>query len=99
MTMKPWSRREDRAVDADVEFDVPVDELISEPAPTITTMRADCCIAQAAYLVVLPATPSREHASELLLCGHHFRASREGLRRANATAFDGLTHRLCAIAE
>jgi hypothetical protein len=99
MTMKPWSRRDDRHVEEEVEFDFPMDELLPAPAPTITTMQADCCIAAAAYLIVLPATPGRPHATELMLCGHHFRTSRDALRKANATAFDGHTKKLCAIAD
>lgn len=62
-------------------------------------MRADCCIAKAAYLVVLPATTQRPRPSELFLCGHHFRATKQGLRRSNATAFDGQTNMMCSIAD
>ena len=45
---------------------------------------------QAAVLVVMPATTARPHETELLLCGHHYRVSRQAtpwprcrLRRTN----------------
>lgn len=97
MTKSPWSYREGHHGAEDTELDFSIDELLPSPAPTITTMRADCCVAAAAYLVVLPATSGRPRESELLLCGHHFRAGKEGLRRAKATAYDGHTRKLCTI--
>jgi hypothetical protein len=97
MTMKPWHRA-NQDVDGDVAFEFPMDELLPAPAPTITTMQADCCVARAEYLVVLPRTASRPRAAELFLCGHHFRTGKDALRRVNATAFDGTTNKLCAIA-
>lgn len=100
MTITPWSRRDNRKVEEEeVEFDFPIDELLPDPAPTITMMRADCCVANAAVLVVLPATDERPHPTELLLCGHHFHAGKDGLRRAKAAAYDGQTNMLCAIAD
>lgn len=98
MTMKPWPQRAKRNAPEDVEFDIPVRELLPAPVQTITTMQADCCVANAAYLVVLPATRDRLREGELLLCGHHFGAGREGLRRIKTIAFDA-NHRLCAISE
>jgi hypothetical protein len=50
--------------------------------------RADCCSAAAAYRVVLPATVDRAEPAELLLCGHHLRASRTALDRRGARVFD-----------
>ena len=96
MTRKPWPQRSRRIVDEDVDSDSPIDELLPAPVTMITTMQADCCIAKAAYLVVLPASAERSHPAELLLCGHHFRAGRQGLQRSNAIAFDQ-THRMCTI--
>jgi hypothetical protein len=50
--------------------------------------RADCCSANAAYRVVLPAQESRLRPAELLLCGHHFRRSRIALNEQLAAVFD-----------
>jgi hypothetical protein len=46
--------------------------------------RADCCSARATYRIVLPATHDRVESAELLLCGHHLRASRAALEARNA---------------
>jgi hypothetical protein len=46
--------------------------------------QADCCSARATYRVVLPATPERSEPAELLLCGHHLRASRSALEARHA---------------
>jgi nucleotide-binding universal stress UspA family protein len=37
--------------------------------------RACCCAAKAAVRVIMPPTPARAAETELLLCGHHYRAS------------------------
>jgi hypothetical protein len=52
--------------------------------------RADhacCCSAKPTVVAVMPPAPGRDHATELLLCGHHHRASREALAAAGATCF------------
>ena len=49
---------------------------------------ADCCSARPVFLVVLPATGQRPHPAELLLCGHHRRASRAGLNAVHAAVYD-----------
>ena len=46
---------------------------------------ACCCPARPVVRVVMPAIATRPHRTELLLCGHHYRASRQGLAAANAT--------------
>jgi hypothetical protein len=38
--------------------------------------------------VIMPATADRTHPVELLLCGHHFRTSRQTLAAAGATVRD-----------
>jgi len=38
--------------------------------------------------VVMPPTSARPHPVDLLLCGHHYRASRAGLTAAGATVYD-----------
>jgi hypothetical protein len=68
--------------------DVPGDDLIAATPPTAVTGRADCCPANAAVRVVLRATPARATHLELLLCAHHYRASRTNLAEAGASVFD-----------
>ena len=46
--------------------------------------RACCCTASAAVRVTMPPGPSRRHSTELLLCGHHYRVSRQALAAAGA---------------
>jgi len=46
--------------------------------------QACCCVARAVVRVVLPPAPGRPHETELLLCGHHYRASRDALAAAHA---------------
>ena len=46
---------------------------------------ACCCPANPAVRVTMPATAARPHRTELLLCGHHYRVSRQALAAANAT--------------
>jgi len=45
---------------------------------------ACCCAARAAVHVSMPPSPSRQHRTELLLCGHHYRVSRQALAAAKA---------------
>jgi len=46
---------------------------------------ACCCPAHPVVRVIMPATAARPHPTELLLCGHHYRVSREALAAANVT--------------
>ena len=46
---------------------------------------ACCCPANPVVRVILPATATRPHRTELLLCGHHYRVSSQALAAANAT--------------
>ena len=46
---------------------------------------ACCCPANPVVRVIIPSTAARPHDTELLLCGHHYRGSREALATANAT--------------
>ncbi len=45
---------------------------------------ACCCPAKPVVRVVMPPTPARPHETELFLCGHHYRVSREALASARA---------------
>jgi len=51
------------------------------PGPTD---QACCCVARAVVRVVMPPSPGRPHETELLLCGHHYRSSRQALAKAKA---------------
>lgn len=54
-------------------------------APLAVTDRACCCPAMSVVRVVLPPTLVRPHPTDLLLCGHHYRVSRQRLAALNAT--------------
>jgi hypothetical protein len=60
----------------------PLDDAI--PARDATAGPACCCPAKAAVLVTMPPTRARLHETDLLLCGHHYRASRSALAAAGA---------------
>jgi len=47
--------------------------------------RACCCPANAVVRVIMPPTAARPRQIDLLLCGHHYRASRRALAAAHAT--------------
>lgn len=49
--------------------------------------RACCCRARPAVVAVFPPGPSRSHPIDLLLCGHHYRASQRALTMAGAAVF------------
>ena len=46
--------------------------------------RACCCPAYPVVRVIMPPTPGRRHSVDLLLCGHHYRVSRQALAAAQA---------------
>jgi len=50
--------------------------------------RACCCPAKAVVQVVMPPTATRPHATDLLLCGHHYRVTRPALVAAHAVVHD-----------
>lgn len=56
--------------------------LSKEPAGSAGN--ACCCPARPAVRVIMPPRPARPHTTELLLCGHHYRASRAALTAAKA---------------
>jgi hypothetical protein len=47
--------------------------------------RSCCCPARPAVIAVMPTAPGRPHQTDLLLCWHHYQASRQGLASAGAT--------------
>lgn len=58
------------------------------PEPLWTTERACCCGAGPMVKVLMPPARPGGEPVDLLLCGHHFRASKNALLAAGAAAFD-----------
>jgi hypothetical protein len=50
--------------------------------------RACCCSASPAVLAVIPPASGRTDPADLLLCGHHYRASRRTLASVEAMILD-----------
>ena len=48
---------------------------------------ACCCPARPAVVVIMPASAGRPLPVDLLLCGHHYRASERALAAAGAEVF------------
>jgi hypothetical protein len=67
---------------------VPADNTVREAEPAWLLETACCCPARPAVRVVMPASDDRPRSAELLLCGHHFRNSREALIVAGASVYD-----------
>ncbi len=64
---------------------LPLDDAIpSRIATAGLADRACCCPAKPMVRVLMPPTAARPHETELLLCGHHYRASRQALAAARA---------------
>ncbi len=57
-------------------------------SPQCAEDRACCCPARPVVRVIMPPIPGRPHAVDLLLCGHHYRVSRQVLAAAGATVSD-----------
>ena len=62
----------------------PHGDIIEADSP-VTAGPACCCPANPVVRVIMPATAARPHETELLLCGHHYRVSRQALTTAGAT--------------
>jgi len=50
--------------------------------------RACCCSGRPVVVAVMPPSAGRDHPTGILLCAHHYRASREALAAAGAGVFD-----------
>ena len=75
----------------------------SEPAAVYTPARrysdrACCCPAQPAVIVIMPPGSGRPATTDLLLCGHHYRASKAALAATGATILDIRGYRLASDA-
>jgi hypothetical protein len=68
----------------------PQDDLLPDSAAGYED-RACCCPAHPVVRAVIPPTPERRHSVDLLLCGHHYRVSRQALaaRRARIESLPG----------
>jgi hypothetical protein len=92
-----YQSRERRTVAAHAE--PPADP---EPAAVCTLdrrycNRACCCAAPPVAIVMMPAAACADGATiDLLLCGHHFRASKPALAAVGATILDIKGHPLTA---
>lgn len=93
MRKLPWHPSQGPYISAASTVEVADTELTSEPVP-FAGETADCCIARPLYRVVLPVPAGAPPAPDLLLCGHHFRASTDGLTRARAAVFDSADGRV-----
>ena len=50
--------------------------------------RACCCAGRPAVVVIVPPSQARDHATELLLCVHHFSATADTLDAAGYEVYD-----------
>jgi len=64
------------------------DAAARQARPPVVADQACCCVAKAVMRVVMPPAPGRPHETELLLCGHHYRASRQALAAAHARVIE-----------
>ena len=62
----------------------PPDDQADCSPPAALGDRACCCPARPAVRVLIPPTAARPHSVDLLLCGHHYRASVPALAAAGA---------------
>jgi hypothetical protein len=79
--------RPDRAANA-VDVRPATPEPAAVPQPSLRySRRACCCPAPPSVIAVIPAN-ARHAPVELLLCGHHYRQSRQALAAIGATLMD-----------
>jgi len=62
----------------------PLDTAAPAGPMTSPADQACCCVARAVVRVIMPPAAGRPDETELLLCGHHYRASRAALSAAHA---------------
>ena len=68
---------------------VPRAEPPTQPRTAIRAQeRSCCCSAPPRFRVVVPAGADRARPTDLLLCGHHYRASKDALERLHVAVFD-----------
>jgi hypothetical protein len=65
----------------------PVGDTADWAWPLAFAERACCCPARPVVVVVMPPAPGRPYPIDLLLCGHHYRATEIALLAAGATVY------------
>jgi hypothetical protein len=68
-------------------YDRPQDDILPDSS-VWREDRACCCPAPPVVRVIMLPTPERRHSVDLLLCGHHYRVSRQALVAAYANVED-----------
>ena len=66
----------------------PPEDRAAWPGPHALGDRACCCPARPVVRVLIPPASARPHSVDLLLCGHHYRASCAALAAAGAVIMD-----------
>ena len=64
------------------------DEQAAWSGPPPLADRSCCCPARPVVKVLIPPSSARPHPVDLLLCGHHYLATRGALAAVNAVAMD-----------
>jgi lysylphosphatidylglycerol synthetase-like protein (DUF2156 family) len=66
----------------------PADDQAGWSGPSRLADRSCCCAARPVVKVLIPPAPARPHSADLLLCGHHYLASRAALAAVGASVID-----------
>jgi hypothetical protein len=77
-----FSRRRAKTADG------PADDPPAWSNPPRLADRSCCCPARPAVRVLIPPGPARPYPADLLLCGHHYLASRPALAAVGAAVID-----------
>jgi hypothetical protein len=80
--------RKDKALFQDGVRTVAGGDTVDPKRPGWLSERACCCPSRPVVRVVMPAAGDRSRPVDLLLCGHHYRASRQGLAASRAAVYD-----------
>jgi hypothetical protein len=81
--MEPRFRYLGRGTSAPGSASLPLDDTLPDSL-VWREDRACCCPAQPLVRVIMPPTPERPYSVDLLLCGHHYRISRQAVAVAQA---------------
>jgi hypothetical protein len=68
-------------------YDRPQDDILPDSS-VWREDRACCCPAPPVVRVIMPPTLERRYSVDLLLCGHHYRVSRQALAAADGRVED-----------
>jgi hypothetical protein len=64
-----------------------VDTRPETATPLLLADRSCCCSALPAFAVIVPSKLPKAHSVDLLMCGHHYRQSRDVLAELGALVF------------